>query len=124
VIYYTPVYEEIVQSLAKDRGMKAIEAGTVENWLHPDPVPAVPYNKTFDEAEWEPLVVLHTSGSTGTPKTVVCKHGMLAIADAAWAFPEHLRSKVGILQNAERQSRMMIPSMMPKSHFRSPSRLT
>ncbi|KAK2761693.1 hypothetical protein FQN54_001521 [Arachnomyces sp. PD_36] len=36
--------------------------------------PVYPYSKTFEEAKYEPLVVLHTSGTTGTPKPVVWTH--------------------------------------------------
>jgi len=44
--------------------MKAAVVGPVERWLSEE-MPHFPYNKTFGEAEWNPLVVLHTSGSVG-----------------------------------------------------------
>lgn len=37
-----------------------------------------PYNKTFEQAKYEPYLVLHTSGTTGTPKPVVINHALTA----------------------------------------------
>lgn len=70
---------------------------TVEPWLQFYPMPAkavppldawlqstashVPYNVSFEEARFHPLVVLHTSGSTGIPKPVTVRQGSAAIAD-------------------------------------------
>lgn len=35
-------------------------------WLNDDEVAIYAYKKTFEEARYEPFVVVHTSGSTGT----------------------------------------------------------
>ena len=35
-----------------------------------------PYDRSIDQARWDPLVVLHTSGSTGIPKPIVARQGM------------------------------------------------
>ncbi|KAI0482602.1 acetyl-CoA synthetase-like protein [Xylariaceae sp. FL0804] len=40
-----------------------------------------PYEKTFEEARDEPVVVLHSSGSTGPPKPITMTHGSLAVLD-------------------------------------------
>ncbi|KAI8966246.1 acetyl-CoA synthetase-like protein [Daldinia sp. FL1419] len=40
-----------------------------------------PYEKSFDEARNEPIVVLHSSGSTGLPKPIIMTHGSLAVLD-------------------------------------------
>ena len=40
--------------------------------------PLYPYEKTFDGARGEPLVVLHTSGTTGFPKSIIWTHGWAA----------------------------------------------
>ena len=37
-----------------------------------------PYNKTFEKARDEPLVVLHTSGTTGLPKPIIWTHDFMA----------------------------------------------
>ncbi|KUI71888.1 Oxygen-dependent choline dehydrogenase [Cytospora mali] len=40
-----------------------------------------PYTKTFDEAQAEPCLILHSSGSTGDPKLVTLTHGAFACTD-------------------------------------------
>lgn len=40
--------------------------------------PSYPFDKTFEEARNEPLVVLHTSGTTGFPKPVIWTHDWAA----------------------------------------------
>jgi acyl-coenzyme A synthetase/AMP-(fatty) acid ligase len=86
--------------------MKTLELSSFENWFTAETVPHVPYEKTFEQAEWEPFCVLHTSGSTGLPKPVVVRNvrlpsplfskqlltikrkGMLAISDAYHTIPD------------------------------------
>lgn len=46
------------------------------------------YRHAFDDAQWDPLVVLHTSGSTGIPKPITVRQGSLAVADGSRALPE------------------------------------
>jgi acyl-coenzyme A synthetase/AMP-(fatty) acid ligase len=36
------------------------------------------YDKTFESARDEPLVVLHTSGTTGLPKPIIWTHDFMA----------------------------------------------
>ncbi|KAF3065896.1 Carboxylic acid reductase [Daldinia childiae] len=67
--------------------MKAIEVDPVEDWFPEQDVEHFPYEKTFEQAEWDPLVVLHTSGSTGIPKPVVIKHGLIAMNDIHHELP-------------------------------------
>ena len=40
--------------------------------------PHYPYNKSFEQANHEPLLAFHTSGSTGLPKPVVWSHAYAA----------------------------------------------
>jgi acyl-coenzyme A synthetase/AMP-(fatty) acid ligase len=47
----------------------------------PSATPHYPYDKTFDEAENEPCLILHSSGSTGDPKLVTMTHGTFAVTD-------------------------------------------
>lgn len=37
-----------------------------------------PYRKTFEQAKYDPYLVLHTSGTTGTPKPVIVNHALTA----------------------------------------------
>jgi len=73
-------YTAIVDRWGEQHDFKTITMPAIEHLLH-TPAEPVPYNKTFEEAEWEPLVVMHTSGSTGDPKPVVVRHGAWALGD-------------------------------------------
>ncbi|KAI0837983.1 acetyl-CoA synthetase-like protein [Hypoxylon sp. FL0890] len=46
-----------------------------------------PYNKEFDKAINEPLVVLHSSGSTGPPKPITMTNGSFAVLDYERTLP-------------------------------------
>ena len=39
------------------------------------------FNKVFEEAKDDPLMILHTSGSTGLPKPIVLTHGWISAID-------------------------------------------
>jgi acyl-coenzyme A synthetase/AMP-(fatty) acid ligase len=39
------------------------------------------YNKEYDEARWDPILVLHSSGSTGPPKPIQMNHATFAVGD-------------------------------------------
>ncbi|KAL8732298.1 MAG: hypothetical protein Q9166_002870 [cf. Caloplaca sp. 2 TL-2023] len=70
------------QEILSRRSMRHVIVPEVEQWLEAQMVPPYPYTRTFDEARYEPFVVVHTSGSTGLPKVVVLNHGTLAAMDA------------------------------------------
>lgn len=91
--------------------MQAIETGSLENWFPEKEVEPVPYPKTFEEARWEPLCVLHTSGSTGIPKPIVVRHGMLSIGDAYNAKPDWKGRKIFIKGFQENIKRNFLSSM-------------
>ncbi|KAI1801790.1 acetyl-CoA synthetase-like protein [Daldinia bambusicola] len=80
-------FRGLVSPWLQKREMKAIEVEPVEAWFVEQDVEPFPYGKTFKQAEWDPLVVLHTSGSTGIPKPVVAKHGMIALHDCYHDLP-------------------------------------
>ncbi|KAI1827661.1 hypothetical protein F4861DRAFT_329213 [Xylaria intraflava] len=74
-------YKALVQPWLQSRRMNIVEADQPDSWFPSHRVPEIPYQKTFEEAQWLPFVVLHTSGSTGTPKPVVVNQGMLSVGD-------------------------------------------
>ncbi|KAI1811710.1 hypothetical protein GGS20DRAFT_561714 [Poronia punctata] len=47
-----------------------------------------PFNKDFDAARNEPVVVLHSSGSTGLPKPITMTHGSFAVLDNEHNIPD------------------------------------
>ncbi|KAI0840505.1 hypothetical protein F5Y06DRAFT_294493 [Hypoxylon sp. FL0890] len=77
-----------VEPWLQQRNMQPIELEPTKTWFPSHEIARIPYNKSFEQAEWEPLAVLHTSGSTGLPKPVVIKQGMLAIGDAYHNLPD------------------------------------
>lgn len=92
--------------------MKAIEVGSLEAWFPEQDVEPFPYGKTYEEAEWEPLMVLHTSGSTGIPKPIIVKHALLALGDDYRDAPDFQGYPRWMRAFAERAHRHFIPSKL------------
>ncbi|KJZ74077.1 hypothetical protein HIM_06526 [Hirsutella minnesotensis 3608] len=80
ILYYAETVQPMVQPWLDQRQMKAFQVPAMEAWLHAETTP-FPYSRPFEQAQWEPLVVLHTSGSTGIPKPIVLRQGSLAVVD-------------------------------------------
>ncbi|KAH8882930.1 acetyl-CoA synthetase-like protein [Thozetella sp. PMI_491] len=73
-----------------------------------------PYTKTFEEAQSDPYLVLHTSGTTGMPRPVAMNHAMQAAVDAQALLPStEGRERFLVHVNAPNR-RFLIPS--PPSH--------
>ncbi|KZF22836.1 NRPS-like enzyme [Xylona heveae TC161] len=72
----------VVKSILAKRPTPTLVVPELEEWLDGEDVPTYPYNKTYEEARYEPFIALHTSGSTGFPKTVVMTNGTIAVIDA------------------------------------------
>ena len=66
-------HQSTVEPWFLERQMRSMEIGSIEDCFPGHDVEPFPYSKTFEQAEWAPLVVLHTSGSTGLPKPIVVK---------------------------------------------------
>lgn len=110
VLAYAKSYAATVQPWLHEREMKAIEVGDIETWFPAGDVPPFPYNKTFEQGEWDPLLVLHTSGSTGLPKPITVIHGMLAISDVAHNHADWNGLKILQAGWAEKSKRHFSPS--------------
>ncbi|TGO54745.1 hypothetical protein BELL_1497g00010 [Botrytis elliptica] len=67
----------MTHSIIEATGARAIECPDVDELLD-NIYPHYPFNKTFEQARKEPLVVLHTSGTTGFPKPIVWNHEWVA----------------------------------------------
>ncbi|KAK0625127.1 hypothetical protein B0T17DRAFT_493095 [Bombardia bombarda] len=107
-------YKTMVQPWLHERDMRAIMLSPIDEWFPAEKVEPYPYNKTFEEAEWDPLLLLHTSGSTGFPKPIVAKHGMLAVADKFHLVPEKDGKWNAHVEMARRSKRLLHP--MPLYH--------
>lgn len=75
--------------------------------------PHYPYEKTFEEAQDEPYVILHTSGSTGFPKPIVLKHSTMATLEAQFTIPT-LDGREAMINFLRRTQRLYSP--MPPFH--------
>lgn len=53
------------------------------------PAPVHPYNETFESAEFDPVIIMHTSGSTGIPKPIYCNQGLFCSTDNYHNFLEY-----------------------------------
>lgn len=80
ILYFAESYLPTILPWLELHPMRVIMAPSPDTWLQSTP-PGFPYTKQFDEARWDPLVVLHTSGSTGFPKPIIMRQGSFAIAD-------------------------------------------
>lgn len=84
-----PAYRPFVQDLPAHRpSLKIIEVPAYDSWYTATPATPVPFNRTYAEARWDPMVVLHTSGTTGLPKPIVSPHGMICVTDQLRDVPE------------------------------------
>ncbi|KAB5511705.1 hypothetical protein GE09DRAFT_1180021 [Coniochaeta sp. 2T2.1] len=77
-------------------------------------VPHFPYNKTFEEAEWDPFVVQHTSGSTGFPKPVVVRQGVCSGQENYRHWPDFNGSSIAHKVWAQKADRIF--NGMPLFH--------
>ncbi|KAK4185156.1 putative dehydrogenase [Podospora australis] len=115
IIWFDPAFKTMVQPWLEERPeMSAIMTFPVEAWFPAETVEPYPYDKTFEEAEYEPLLLLHTSGSTGFPKPIVCRHGMLAVGDKIHNLEPWQGRRIWIEEMARRSSRILHP--MPMYH--------
>ncbi|KAK7417869.1 hypothetical protein QQX98_004344 [Neonectria punicea] len=112
-VWFASQYKSTVQPWLREREMQATEVPSADIWLSSAP-PPFPYSKPFEEARWDPLVVLHTSGSTGFPKPITMRQGSFAMADL---FP-HMPAYNGAYPMGrvwkERAKKMFLP--MPMFH--------
>ncbi|KAH7635497.1 hypothetical protein B0T09DRAFT_405537 [Sordaria sp. MPI-SDFR-AT-0083] len=114
ILVFDQSYKAMVQPWLHEREMTAILALPADEWF-PANQEDFPYNKTFEEAEWDPLLLLHTSGSTGFPKPIVARQGMLAIADKYHNLPPREDGKLmWVAEMSKRAKRIMHP--MPLYH--------
>ncbi|KAI9170598.1 Non-canonical non-ribosomal peptide synthetase FUB8 [Paramyrothecium foliicola] len=112
-IWYAESFANIVKSwpIAADLDVEPVPSAKV--WLE-STAEMFPYNRRFEEAAWDPLVILHTSGSTGLPKPILVRQGCLYTSYSLHDLPELHGSKFLFATWAERGSKLFSP--MPLFH--------
>lgn len=113
IICFDSSFKDVIQPLLEERPMDAIMVSSADAWLSDDEVPHFPYTKTYEEAQNDPVVVLHTSGSTGLPKPIVARVGMMAVADAFHNVPDFMGSE-NCVKSIMHGTRLFLP--MPLFH--------
>ncbi|PQE07334.1 NRPS-like enzyme protein [Rutstroemia sp. NJR-2017a WRK4] len=68
---------DIVSKLSSESGRDTHEIPSLSKLLDQE-YEHYPFNKTFESAKSEPLIVVHTSGTTGMPKPLIYTHGWVA----------------------------------------------
>jgi hypothetical protein len=99
----------MVQPWLDDHHMMTMEVDSLDAMLQSSG-PDFPYNRTFQEAKMDPVVVLHTSGSTGLPKPVVARVGMVAAGDAMHNLPSRQGTVFALRAWNEQSKRHFMPS--------------
>ena len=97
------------------KGIESLAIPDLDYFLEPGEFPAFRYDKTFDQARYEPLVVLHTSGSSGIPKPITVAHGSIATMDAYHLVPS--RGDPQVLGPSFKGTRMLMT--FPMFHMAS-----
>ncbi|KAI0970741.1 hypothetical protein F4678DRAFT_461874 [Xylaria arbuscula] len=114
ILWYAEPFSQVVKPWLQERKMHAVKVNPLREWFPTEQVAHFPYNKTFEQAEWEPFCVLHTSGSTGLPKPVISRTGMIAISDAHQQLSKWQDSNYWLNECQYRVNGMFMP--MPLFH--------
>ncbi|KAI0387834.1 hypothetical protein F5Y04DRAFT_286810 [Hypomontagnella monticulosa] len=87
VLYAAEVRPIVSQIEQLEPNVRSWEIPSFEDMLKSSPE-HFQYEKQFDEARDDPVVVLHSSGSTGLPKPITMTHGSFAVLDNEHNLPQ------------------------------------
>ncbi len=87
-LLYGPEVESLIAPIVAEHSstLHVHPIQPIESLIHPD-TPHYPFNKTYQQAKWDPILVLYSSGSTGPPKPIIFKHAAFAVADSDRNLP-------------------------------------
>lgn len=88
-LLYSKEYAKRIQPWVQESGVGARGMLDLDQVLDDAPAPVHPYDETFESAELDPVLIMHTSGSTGIPKPIYCKQGLFTSADNYHNFQEY-----------------------------------
>lgn len=77
-----------VKDILASRPMRHTVIPELEVLLESGPVPHYPYEKTFEEAEHDPYLILHTSGTTGDPVSALTSSSSI-LSQAGMSYAKH-----------------------------------
>lgn len=82
LLYGGEVEDALSPLFQKLPGLKTYKIQPLEDLLASCPAPQpYPFDKDFESAKWDPILILHSSGSTGLPKPIVMNHATFAVSD-------------------------------------------
>ncbi|KAJ5280023.1 hypothetical protein N7478_005395 [Penicillium angulare] len=113
-ILHTEEYDEAIKPWLGARPMKSSAIGAISDMLNVETVPSFPYHKSFEDIRDKPAFILHTSGSTGIPKPIICRHGVLSLADAYRNRPDFAGYRHIIKAFSQMATKILCP--MPLFH--------
>src|SRR4051812_12933818 len=81
LLLYAPEVKPLVESLLDHRpNLQVYPIQLLETLVQPD-TPHYPYEKSYDDVKWDPILILHSSGSTGAPRPIQMNHATFAVGD-------------------------------------------
>lgn len=134
-VLYGPEINVIVRALLKEApDLRAHQVPSLTDLILPGPgAEPYPFNKEYETAKRDPILVLHSSGSTGPPKPIQMYHSTFAVGDndrnlpsvpgrvnqnwALWDFPkkEPFFSAFPAFHLAGFSSMIMLPIYYPNA---------
>ncbi|KAF2683122.1 acetyl-CoA synthetase-like protein [Lentithecium fluviatile CBS 122367] len=132
-LLYAPEVEALITPLLGNQSNIRIHpVQPLETLIQPE-TPHYPYEKSYEEAKWDPILILHSSGSTGPPRPIQMNHGTFAVGDndrnlptvpgrvnqnwSLWVFPqkEYFFSPFPAFHLAGFSSMVMLPIYYPNA---------
>ncbi|OBT85968.1 hypothetical protein VE02_04794 [Pseudogymnoascus sp. 03VT05] len=86
VFYSGYCKEQCIQLKGLVEGIHIVEIPDLDQMIN-TPSKHYPYNKTWEEAKDDVVIIVHTSGSTGAPKPIYYTNKVLAFPDSAYRNP-------------------------------------
>ncbi|PQE06777.1 nrps-like enzyme protein [Rutstroemia sp. NJR-2017a BBW] len=81
-LFHSPELANLAKELqaSVDNGLDIVEIASFDHWVDAYQRP-YPFTKSFEEARFDPVLILHSSGSTGAPKPITQTHQYFANND-------------------------------------------
>ncbi|KAF2176481.1 acetyl-CoA synthetase-like protein [Zopfia rhizophila CBS 207.26] len=80
-LLYAPEVEALVNPLLDQKAdLKTHQVQALEDLTLPE-AEHFPFDRDYDAAKWDPILILHSSGSTGPPRPIQMNHATFAVGD-------------------------------------------